>query len=65
MIRADNQSKIIDIYLASMTSRKITQTAYLLALKLYQTADKSEKKLIEHLETKISNGAIQVKAEGA
>ena len=65
MIQANIQSKIIDIYLASMTSRKITQTAYLLALKLYQTADKSEKKLIKHLETKISNGAIQVKAEGA
>ena len=65
MIQTDNQSKIIDIYLASMTSRKITQTAYFLALKLYQTADGSEKKLIKHLESKITNGAIQIKGEGA
>ena len=65
MIQANSQSKIIDIYLTSITSRKITQTAYLLALKLYQTADKSEKKLIKHLELKITNGAIQVKGEGA
>jgi hypothetical protein len=65
MIQANNQSKVIDIYLASMTSRKITQTAYLSALKLYQTADRSEQKLIEHLELKITNGAIQIKEEGA
>ena len=65
MIQSKNYSKIIDIYLASMTSRKITQTAYLLALKLYQTADRSEQKLIKHLESKIANGAIQIKGEGA
>ena len=65
MIQTGNQSKIIDIYLASMTSRKITQTAYILALKLYQTADRSEKKLIKHLESKITNGAIQIKGEGS
>jgi hypothetical protein len=65
MMQANKQSKIIDIYLSSMTSRKITQTAYLLALKLYQTADRSEQKLIKHLETKITNGAIQIKGEGA
>ena len=64
-IQSNIQSKVIDIYLASMTSRKITQTAYLLALKLYQTADRSEQKLIKHLESKITNGAIQIKAEGA
>jgi hypothetical protein len=46
-----------------MTSRKITQTAYLSALKLYQTADRSEQKLIKHLESKITNGAIQIKEE--
>ena len=65
MIQSKNYSKIIDIYLASMTSRKITQTAYFLALKLYQTADRSEQKLIKHLESKITNGAIQIKGEGA
>ena len=65
MIQANNQSKIIDIYLASMTSRKITQKTYLLAQKLYQTADRSEQKLIKHLESKITNGAIQIKGEGA
>ena len=65
MIQTNNQSKVIDIYLASMTSRKITQTAYLLALKLYQTADRSERKLIKHLESKITNGAIQIKGEAA
>ena len=65
MIKTNNQSKVIDIYLASMTSRKITQTAYLLALRLYQTADGSEQKLIKHLESKITNGAIQIKGEGA
>jgi hypothetical protein len=65
MIQANNQSTVIDIYLASMTSRKITQTAYLLALKLYQTADISEQKLIKHLESKITIGAIQIKGEGA
>ena len=65
MIQANVQSKVIDIYLTSMTSRKITQTAYLLGLKLYQTADRSEQKLIKHLESKITNGAIQVKGEGA
>ena len=64
-IQSNIQSKVIDIYLASMTSRKITQTAYLLALKLYQTADRSEQKLIKHLESKITNGAIQIKGEGA
>ncbi len=65
MIQAINQSKVIDIYLASMTSRKITQTAYLLTLRLYQTADKSEQKLIKYLESKIRNGAIQIKEEAA
>ena len=65
MIQASKQSNIIDIYLSSMTSRKISQTAYLLALKLYQTADISEQKLIKHLESKITNGAIQIKGEGA
>ena len=65
MIQTNNQSKIIDIYLSSMTSRKITQTAYLLALKLYQTADRSEQKLIKHLESKITKGAIQIKGESA
>ena len=65
MTQANNQSKVIDIYLASITSRKITQTAYLSALKLYQTADRSEQKLIEHLESKITNGAIQIKGEEA
>ena len=65
MIQSNIQSKIIDIYLASMTSGKITQTAYLLALKLYQTADRSEQKLIKHLESKITNGAIQIKEERA
>ena len=65
MIKANNQSKVIDIYLASMTSRKITQTAYLSALRLYQTADRSEQKLIKHLESKITNGAIQIKGEAA
>jgi len=64
MIQESKQSKIIDIYLSSMTSRKITQTAYLLALKLYQTADRSEQKLIKHLESKITNGAIQINGEG-
>ena len=64
-IQSNIQSKVIDIYLASMTSRKITQTTYLLALKLYQTADRSEQKLIKHLESKITNGAIQIKGEGA
>ena len=65
MIHASKNSKIIDIYLASMTSREITQTAYLLALKLYQTADISEQKLIRHLKSKITNGAIQIKGETA
>ena len=65
MIQANNQSKVIDIYLASMTSRKITQTAYLLALNLYQTADRSEQKLIKHLESKVTDGAIEIKGEGA
>ena len=65
MIQESKKSKIVDIYLSSMTSRKITQTAYLLALKLYQTADRSEQKLIKHLESKITNGAIQIKGEGA
>ena len=64
MIQSNNHSKVIDIYLASMTSRKITQTAYLLALKLYHTADRSEQKLIKHLESKITNGAIQIKGKG-
>ena len=63
MIQANKYSEIIDIYLSSMTSRKITQTAYLLALTLYKTADRSEQKLIKHLESKITNGAIQIKGE--
>ena len=65
MIQTSKQSKIIDIYLSSMTSRKISQTAYFLALKLYQTADISEQKLIKHLKSKITNGAIQIKGEAA
>ena len=65
MIQESKKSKIVDIYLSSMTSRKITQTAYLLALKLYQTADRSEQKLIKHLESKITNGAIQIHGERA
>ena len=65
MIQTSKQSKIIDIYLSSMTSRKISQTAYLLALKLYRTADISEQKLIKHLESKITNGAIQIKGKAA
>ena len=65
MIQTSKQSNIIDIYLSSMTSRKISQTAYLLALKLSQTADISEQKLIKHLESKITNGAIQIKGEEA
>jgi hypothetical protein len=65
MIQTSKQSKIIDIYLSSMTSRKISQTSYLLALKLYQTADISEQKLIKHLKSKITNGAIQIKGEAA
>jgi hypothetical protein len=65
MIQESKKSKIVDIYLSSMTSRKITQTAYLLALKLYQTADRSEQKLIKHLESKITNGAIQINEKGA
>ena len=64
MIQANSLSKVIDIFVASMAARKITEAAYLLALRLYQTADSSEQKLIKHLESKITNGAIQIKGEG-
>ena len=64
-MRPNTKSEIIDIYLASITSRRITHKSHLSALKLYQSADRSEKKLIKYLETKIKNGAIQVKEEDA
>ena len=65
MIQPNTKSKIIDIYLASITSRRITHKSYLSALKLCQSADRSELKLIKYLETKIANGTIQVKEEDA
>jgi hypothetical protein len=65
MMQPNTKSKIIDIYLASITSRKITHKSRLLALKLFQSADRSEKKLIKYLEAKIKNGIIQVKKEDA
>ena len=65
MMQPNTKSKIIDIYLASITSRKITRKSHLSVLKLCQSADGSEKKLIKYLETKIANGAIQVKEEDA
>tara|TARA_B100001173_G_scaffold91394_1_gene78869 strand:- start:171 stop:368 length:198 start_codon:yes stop_codon:yes gene_type:complete len=65
MIQPNTKSKIIDIYLASITSRKITHKSHLSVLKLCQSADRSEKKLIEYLQVKIANGAIQVKEEDA
>jgi hypothetical protein len=65
MIQPSAKSKIIDIYLASMASREITQKSHLSILKLCQSADRSEKKLIKYLENKIANGAIQIKEEGA
>ena len=65
MIQPSTKSKIIDIYLASMASREITHKSHLSVLKLCQSADRSERKLIKHLENKIANGAIQVKEEGA
>ena len=65
MMQPNTKSKIIDIYLASITSRKITHKSRLSVLKLCQSADKSEKKLIKYLEAKIKNGIIQVKEEDA
>ena len=65
MMQPDTKSKIVDIYLASITSRKITHKSRLSALKLCQSADKSEKKLIKYLEAKIKNGTIKVKEEDA
>ena len=65
MIQPNTKSKIIDTYLASITSRKITHKSHLLVLKLCKSADRSEKKLIKYLEAKIKNGTIQVKEEDA
>jgi hypothetical protein len=65
MIQPNTKSKIVDIYLASITSRRITHKSYLSALKLCQSADRSEQKLIKYLETKIANGTIRVKKEDA
>ena len=65
MMQPNTKSKIIDIYLASITSRKITHKSHLSVLKLCQSADRSEKKLIKYLETKIANGAIEVEEEDA
>ena len=65
MMQPNTKSKIIDIYLASITSRKITRKSHLSVLTLCQSADRSEKKLINYLETKIANGTIQVKEEDA
>ena len=44
MMQPNTKSKIIDIYLASITSRKITRKSHLSVLKLCQSADRSEKK---------------------
>ena len=49
MMQPNTKSKIIDIYLASITSRKITRKSHLSVLKLCQSADRSEKKLIKYL----------------
>ena len=65
MIQPNTKSKIIDIYLASITSRRITHKSHLSVLKLFQSADRSEQKLVKYLETKIANGTIQVKEEDA
>ena len=65
MIQPNTKSKIIDIYLASITSRRIARKSHLSVLKLCQSADRSEQKLIKYLETKIANGTIQVKEEDA
>ena len=65
MIQPNTKSKIIDIYLASIVSRCITNKSHLSVLKLYQSADRSERKLIKYLERKIANGAIQIKEEDA
>ena len=63
MIQPNTKSKIVDIYLASITSRRITHKSHLSVLKLCQSADGPEKKLIKYLETKIANGTIQVKED--
>ena len=65
MMQPDTKSKIIDIYLASITSRKITHKSHLSVLKLCKSADESERKLIKYLEKEIENGSIQIKGEGA
>jgi hypothetical protein len=65
MIQPNTKSKIIDIYLASITSGKISHKSHLSVLKLCPSADKSEKKLIKYLETKIADGAIQVNEKDA
>ena len=65
MMQPNTKSKIIDIYLASITSRKITHKSHLSVLKLCRSADRSEKKLIEYLEAKIRNGTIQMEEEDA
>ena len=65
MIQPSTKSMIVDIYLASMASREITHKSHLSVLKLCQSADRSEKKLIKYLESKIANGAIQIKEKGA
>ena len=65
MIQPSTKSKIIDIYLASMVARQMTHKSHLSVLKLRKSADKSERKLIEYLEKKIANGAIQIKREDA
>ena len=65
MMQPNTKSKIIDIYLDSIASRKITHKSHLSVLKLCQSADKSERKLIKYLEEEIANGAIQIKREDA
>ena len=65
MIKSSTKSKIVDIYLASIVSRYITRKSHLSVLKLYKSADTSERKLIKYLEKKIANGAIQIKKEDA
>ena len=65
MIQPNTKSKIVDIYLASMASRTISHKSHLSVLKLCKSADRSEKKLIKHLEKEIENGAIQINREDA
>ena len=65
MMQPNTKSEIIDIYLASITSRKITRKSHLSVLKLCQSADRSEKTLIKYIEAKIKNGTIKVKEEEA